>query len=76
MVKGRYYPLLVVQFGSDDVDKKGARVIKKDCKALGGLVDRTGVQAAFCSVPSAAEMNDERNRQTHITNKWFKGYCH
>lgn len=47
LVKCIYYPLLVVQVGSDDVDKKGDKVIKKDFKALGQLVDETGVQAMF-----------------------------
>lgn len=60
VIKCVYYPLLVVQVDSDDVDKKGARVIEKDFKALGLLVDGTGVQAAFCSVPSVAENNNEQ----------------
>lgn len=34
VVKCRYYPLMVVQAGRDDVDKKSTRVIKKDFKAL------------------------------------------
>lgn len=27
----------------------------------------------FCSVPSVAEMNDERSWRTHVTNNWLKG---
>lgn len=47
--------------GSDEVDKKSTRVIKKDFKALDQLVDGTGVQV-LCSLPLVARMDDQRNK--------------
>lgn len=36
-----YYPLLVFQAGSDEVDKKGIRVISKEFKTQGQLTDES-----------------------------------
>lgn len=66
---------MVVQAGSDEADRKGTRVIKKNFKALSQLVDGAAAQVVF-SVLSVAGMNDERNRKTHIINKWFKDWYH
>lgn len=71
-----YYPLLVVQVCSNEVDRKDTRAVLKDFMALGRLVHGTGVQVMFCSVPSVAGMNGERNRRAHIINKWLKSWCH
>ncbi|RMC07029.1 hypothetical protein DUI87_16482 [Hirundo rustica rustica] len=59
--------------GSDEIEKRSVKVIKRDFRALGQVVDKTGAQVVFCSVPWVAEKNDERNRRTHIINKWLKG---
>lgn len=37
-----YYSVLVVQVSSDEVDKRSTRVIKKDFKALGCRIERSG----------------------------------
>ncbi|RMC06501.1 hypothetical protein DUI87_15937 [Hirundo rustica rustica] len=71
-----YYPLLILQAGSDQIEKRGVKAIKREFRALGQEVDRTGIQVVFCSVPLVAEKNDERNRRTHIFNKWLKGWCY
>ncbi|KFV70255.1 hypothetical protein N307_10010, partial [Dryobates pubescens] len=70
-----YYPLLVIQAGSDEIDKKGTRVIKKEFTALGQLIDGAGAPMVFCSVPSVAGVYTERNRRNHIINNWHKGWC-
>ncbi|KFV62420.1 hypothetical protein N307_01705, partial [Dryobates pubescens] len=70
-----YYPLLVIQAGSDEIDKKGTRAIKKEFKALGQLIDGAGAQEVFCSVPSVSGMYTERNERTHTINNWLRGWC-
>ncbi|RMB93655.1 hypothetical protein DUI87_29882 [Hirundo rustica rustica] len=62
--------------GSDEIKKRNVTVIKRDFRALGQVVDKTRAQVVFCSVPLVAEKYDERNRRTHIINKWLKGWCH
>ncbi|RMC05539.1 hypothetical protein DUI87_18735 [Hirundo rustica rustica] len=59
--------------GSDEIEKRNVKVIKRYFRALGQVVDKTGAQVVFCSVPLVAEKNDERNRRTHIINKWLNG---
>lgn len=54
---GYLYPLLVVQDGSGEVNKKGTRVIKRDFKGLVQLVDGAGVQVVFCGYNIAASKN-------------------
>ncbi|RMC01167.1 hypothetical protein DUI87_22258 [Hirundo rustica rustica] len=70
------YPLLILQAGSDEIEKRNVKAIKRDFQALGQVVDKTGAQVVFCSVPFVAEKSDERNRRTQIINKWLKGWCH
>lgn len=76
MQSSDYYPLLILQAGSDGTEKKSTRTIKRDFRALSRVVDRAGAQAVFFSVPLVAETNDERNRKAHIINKWLKDWCH
>ncbi|RMC15471.1 hypothetical protein DUI87_07663 [Hirundo rustica rustica] len=71
-----YYPLLILQAGSDEIEKRSVKEIKRDLRALGQVIDRAGAQVVFCSVPLVAEENDERNRRTHTISKWLKGWCH
>lgn len=47
-----YYPLLIVQAGSDETEKKNVRAFKR---ALGQVVNRAGAQVMLCSVPLVAE---------------------
>lgn len=71
-----YYSMLVVQVSSGEVDERSTRVIKKDFKALGHLVEGTGAQVVFSSIPSIAGMNPKGSRKTHMINKWLKGWYH
>ncbi|XP_068023760.1 uncharacterized protein [Melanerpes formicivorus] len=70
-----YHPLLVIQAGSDEIDRKGTRAIKKEFRALGQLIDGAGAQVVFCSVPSVAGEYTERNGRTHTINNWLRGWC-
>ncbi|TRZ16813.1 hypothetical protein HGM15179_010322 [Zosterops borbonicus] len=69
------YPLLILQAGSDEIEKRSVKAIKREFRALGHVVDKTGTQVVFCSVPLVAGKNDRRNRRTHIINKWLKSWC-
>ncbi|KFO98751.1 hypothetical protein N300_01915, partial [Calypte anna] len=66
-----YYPLLVVQAGTDDSNGRSTKAIKKDFKALGHLVDGSGAQGVCTS-----EMNEERSRKTYHINRWLRDWCH
>jgi len=60
-----YFPLLIVQFGSDEVAERSLRAIKRDFMGLGQLVDRMGVQVVvFSSIPSVAVRDTERTRKS------------
>jgi len=42
-----YYPLLVLQAGSDEVTERSLRAIKRNFRWLGQFVDREEVQLVF-----------------------------
>ena len=71
-----YYLMLILQAGSDEMGKRSVRAIKRDLRALGQVVGRTGAQVVFSSVPLVAEINGERKRRTPIINKWLQGRRH
>ncbi|KAJ7413330.1 hypothetical protein WISP_91339 [Willisornis vidua] len=64
---------LAVKGGSEDINERSARMIRKDFKALGGSVHGTGAQVIFASVPVLSgtdeELNNERNRKAHLINR-------
>ncbi|XP_068011472.1 uncharacterized protein [Melanerpes formicivorus] len=70
-----YYPLMVIQAGSDEIDRKGTRIIKKEFRALGQLIDGAGAQVVFCSIPSVSGVYTERNGRTHTINNWLRAWC-
>jgi len=70
-----YYPLLIVQAGSDEVTEKSLRTIKKDFRGPGRVVDGTGTQVAFSSIPSVAGKDTERIQKHHLIKKWLRGRC-
>ena len=71
-----YYPLLVIQAGSDEVAERSPAAIKRDFRALGRLVEGSGAQVVFSSIPTVAGKDTERNRKTHLINTWLRGWCH
>jgi len=68
-----YYPLLVVQVGGDEIAKRSPKAIKM---ALGRLVEGSGAQVIFSSIPSVAGNSTERGRKTHLVNRWLRDWCH
>ena len=70
-----YYPLLIVQAGSDDIDERSLKAIKRDFRGLGRLVDGAGVQVVFSSIPAVAGRGTERTRKAHLINTWLRGWC-
>ncbi|KFQ57597.1 hypothetical protein N334_03560, partial [Pelecanus crispus] len=71
-----YYLLLVVQVGSDEITERSPKAIKRDFRALGRLVAGSGAQVVFSSILSVAGKNAERNRKTHLINRWLRGWSH
>lgn len=75
-----YHPLLVVQAGSEDINRRSAKIIKKDFKALGRSVHGTGAQVIFASAPVLfgmdEELNKERSRKAHLIHRWLKDWYH
>ncbi|XP_048824010.1 uncharacterized protein LOC125703493 [Lagopus muta] len=67
-----YYPLLVVQVGSDDTAKRSLRAIKNDFKGLGRVLDGAGMQVIFSSIPSVAGKDSERIKKALLINKWLR----
>jgi len=71
-----YYPLLVMQVGSDEIAETSPKVIKRDFRALGRLAEGSGAQVVFSSIPSVAGKSTERSRKTHLINRWLRDWCH
>ena len=59
-----YYPLLVMQVGGDEITERSPEAIKRGFTVLGRLVEGSGVQVVFSSIPSVAGKNTERDRKT------------
>lgn len=58
-----YYPLLIFQVGSDGVPTRSPRAIKRDFRALGQLVNRSGAQVVSSSVPPLSGNDEERKQE-------------
>jgi len=70
-----YYPLLVVQVGSDEVRTKSVQEIKRDFRALGQQVKGSGAQVVFSSIPPTAGKDEGRNRKSQQINTWLQAWC-
>jgi len=71
-----YYPLLVVQVGSDEVRDKSTWTTKRDFRALVRQVKGSGAQAVFSSIPPVAGEDEGRNRTSQQIDTWFQAWCH
>ena len=69
------YPLLIVQAGSDNIEERSLKAIKRDFRGLGRLVDGAGAQVVFSSIPTVAGRGTERTRKAHLLNTWLRGWC-
>ena len=70
-----YFPLLVVQVGSDEIAQTSLRMMKRDFRGLGHLVQGAGAQVIFCSVPSGAVWGSEWSWKVQAINNWLRGWC-
>jgi len=71
-----YYPLLFMHIGSDEITERSPKAIKRDFRGLGRLVQGSGAQVVFSSIPSVARKSAERDRKTHTINMWLRDWCH
>jgi len=67
---------LVMQVGGDEIAERSPKAIKRDFRALGRLVEGSGVQVVFSSIPSVTGNSTERGRKTHLVNRWLSNWCH
>ena len=58
-----YYPLLIVQAGSDEVADRSLRTIKNDFRGLGRLADGASMQVVFTCIPTMT------GKETAMTGK-------
>jgi len=65
-----------MQVGRDEIAERNPKVIKRDFRALGRLVEGSGVHVVFSSIPSVAGNSTERGRKTHLVNRWLRDWCH
>ena len=70
-----YYPLLVMRVGGDEIAERSPKAIKRDSRALGRLVEGSGAQVVFSSVPSVTGNSTERGRNAHLVNRWLRDWC-
>ena len=70
-----YFPLLIVQVGSDEIARKSIRTMKRFFRGLGRLVQGAGAQVIFCSIPSGAVRDMERTWKVQVMNNWLRGWC-
>jgi len=62
--------------GADEVAVSSPRVIKREFKALGRLVEESGAQVIFSSLLPVVGGDIEQHRQTQSINTWLRDWCH
>jgi len=65
-----------MQVGWDEIAERSPKATKRDFRALERLVEGSGAQVVFSSIPSVAGNSTERGRKTHLINKWLRDWCH
>jgi len=70
-----YYPVLVMQVGGDEIAERSPKAIESYFRALGRLVEGSGAQVVFSSIPSVAVKSTERDRKTHLIDRWLRDWC-
>jgi len=65
-----------MQVSRDETAERSPKAIKRDFRALGRLVEGSGAQVVFSSIPSLAGNSTERGRKTHLNNRWLRDWCH
>jgi len=67
--------LLVMQVGGGEIAERSPKAVQRDFRALGRLVEGSGAQVVFSSIPSVAGKNTEGIRKTYLSNKWLRDWC-
>ena len=70
-----YFPLLIVQVGSDEIAQRSLRTMKRDFRGLGHLVQGAGAQVIFCSIPSGAVRDMEKVWKAQEMSNRLRGWC-
>jgi len=70
-----YFPLLIVQVGSDEIALRSLQTMKRDCRGLGSLVQGVGAQVIFSFIPSGAVRDTEWAWKAQAMNNWLRGWC-
>jgi len=65
-----------MQVGGDEIAERSPKAIKRDIRALGRLVQGSGPQVVFSSIPSVAGNRTESGRKTQLVNRWLRDWCH
>jgi len=71
-----YYPLIIVQAGSNEAAERSLRAIRSVFRALGQLVDGARVQVVFSSVSSVVVRDTKKTRKIHLIKMWLRGWWH
>jgi len=61
-----------MQIGSDEITERSPMPSKGAFRALGRLVEGSGAQAVFSSIPVVSGKNTERDRKTRLINRWLR----
>jgi len=69
-----YYPLIIVQAGSNEAAERSLRAIRSVFRALGQLVDGARVQVVFSSVSSVVVRDTKKTRKIHLIKMWLRGW--
>jgi len=69
-----YYSLLIVQAGSDNIEERSLKTIKRDFRGLGRLVDGAGVQVVFSSIPMVTGRGTDRTWKAHLIKPSLRGW--
>jgi len=65
-----------MKVGGDEIAERSPKGIKRDFRAVGRLVEGSGMQVVFSSIQSVAGNSTVRGRKTHLINKWLRDWCH
>jgi len=70
-----YFPLLLVQVGSDEIAQRSLQTMRRDFRGLGHLVQGAGAQVIFCSIPSGAVRDMEKVWKAQEMSNRFRDWC-
>ena len=71
-----YYPPLILQADSEELESRSLRAMKKDFRALGWLVKGLGAQIVFSSALPALGTDEWVNKKIGRINTWLQNWCY